>query len=172
MKYAQEPLQIKTGCGTSALIDLDAPRADPPQQQGDLRYNNICSADGPLLGLGAGAQAAAVVADADTDAPGCDDAIRTGPLGKGDNVPVQKGTVLCVRTGTPSAPVLALVEVTALAAKGRATIRATAWSAAPKPSEQAPSEQAPSGPAPSDDARDPGDAVPSDEASGEVTPGE
>jgi hypothetical protein len=144
MKYAQEPLLLTPRCGTSTLVDLDTHRADAPEPRGDLRYHNICSADGPLLGLGAGARAAAVVADADTDAPGCADAVRNGPLEEGDDVPVQKGTVLCVLTGTAgAAPVLALVEVTGLDATGRVSMRATAWSAAALP---AATGAAPTGP--------------------------
>jgi hypothetical protein len=185
MKYAQEPLQIKTDCGTSALVDLDVPRTGGPAQQGDLRYDNICSADGPLLGLGAGARAGAVVADADTDAPGCADAVRTGPLEEGDNVPVQKGTALCVLTGTAGTPsVLVLVEVTGLDAKGRVSMRATAWSGAARPTASDAARPTAAGPTPPADDTKPGateeqtpgatggdnegGAVPSDEA----TPGE
>jgi hypothetical protein len=119
-------LEIKSACGTTSLIDLDAPRAALAGKQGDLRYHNACSSDGPQLGLGPGARAAAVVADADTDAPGCADQVKNSALEAGETVPVQKGAVLCVLTGTP--PVLALVEVTALGAKGALSLRATAWS--------------------------------------------
>jgi hypothetical protein len=171
LKYAQEPLQVQAGCGTTALVDLDAPRVDPPELQGDLRYDNTCGADGPRLAVGPGALAGSLVADPDTDAPGCAEAIRTGPLEPGVSVPVQKGTAFCVLTSATGTPMVALVEVTGVDANGAASLRASAWSAAPDSSASPSSPSSPdssSSPGSPGDEAGPDDAVPSDEA----TPGE
>jgi len=129
LRYAQEPLQIKVPCDGTALVDLDAPRVDAPEQDSDVRYDNKCGAAGPLLSAGPGGQRVSHITDPEADAPGCADAIDTEPLDPGENIPVQKGTVLCVRTGGASGaqPMLALVEVTGLGADGVASLRATAW---------------------------------------------
>jgi hypothetical protein len=131
LKYAQEPLQIKVPCDGMALVDLDAPRLDAPEQESDLRYDNRCGAAGPLLSVGPGGQRGSHITDAEADAPSCADAVDTEPLDPGESVPAQKGTVLCIRTGgaTGAQPVLALVEVTGLGANGVASLRATAWTA-------------------------------------------
>jgi hypothetical protein len=130
LRYAQEPLQIKVACDQTALVDLEAPpRVDAPEQDSDIRYDNKCRGGGPLLSMGPGAQRGSHITDPEADAPSCADAIDTEPLDPGESVPVQKGTVLCVRTGgVDGAPSLvALVEVTGLGANGVASLRATAW---------------------------------------------
>jgi hypothetical protein len=162
LRYAQEPLQIKVPCDGAALVDLDAPRVDAPEQDSDVRYDNKCGAAGPLLSVGPGGQRVSHITDPEADAPGCADAIDTEPLDPGESIPVQKGTVLCVRTGGASGaqPMLALVEVTGLGAKGAASLRATAWT---MPAEATPSDQATTPP----DDTEPGlpkDDVPSEEA--------
>jgi hypothetical protein len=175
LTYAQEPLQIRAACGAAALVDLDRPRVDAPEQQSDLRYDNRCGADGPLLSVGPGAQAGSHIADPDADAPGCAEAVRTSPLEAGESVPVQKGTVFCLLTTAAAGarPALALVEVTGVDAKGAASLRATAWTVpAGAPPDQAtpPDAAAPSDRATPDGAvpADPDEDVPSEEA----TPGE
>jgi hypothetical protein len=136
LRYAQEPLQIRTACGDAALIDLDVPAVDAPEQDSDVRYDNKCGADGPLLSVGPGGKAGSHVTDPDLDAPGCADAVDTEPLDPGETVPVQKGTVLCVRTGGGAGghSMLALVEVTGLGEDGAASLRATGWTATATPS--------------------------------------
>jgi hypothetical protein len=129
LRYAQEPLQIRVGCDDTALVDLDGPRLDAPEQESDMRYDNKCGTGGPLLSVGPGGQAGSHISDPEADAPGCAEAIDTEPLDQGESVPVQKGTVLCVRTGGAAGgqPVLALVEVTGLGANGEVSLRATSW---------------------------------------------
>ncbi len=136
LRYAQEPLQIRAACGDAALIDLDVPRVDAPELDSDVRYDNKCGADGPLLSVGPGGKAGSHVTDPDLDAPGCADAVDTEPLDPGETVPVLKGTVLCVRTGGRAGghSMLALVEVTGLGEDGAASLRATGWTGAATPS--------------------------------------
>jgi hypothetical protein len=124
--YDGEAMRIQVGCGAAMLVDLDEPRADAGEQAGDLRYDRGCGQAVPTVGLAAGARAGSQVSDPDIDAPGCDDAIRTGPLGTGASVPVKKGAVLCVLTAA-APPRMARVEVTGLTAAGTATLTATSW---------------------------------------------
>ena len=169
LRYAQEPLQIKVACDDTALVDLDAPRVDAPEQDSDVRYDNKCGAAGPLLSVGPGGQRGSHITDPETDAAGCADAVDTEPLDPGESVPVQKGTVLCVRTGgaTGAQQMLALVEVTGLGANGVASLRATAWTMPASPgataSDPGATDQATS--APDDTEPDvPEDDVPSEGA--------
>jgi hypothetical protein len=168
LRYAQEPLQIKVACDDTALVDLDAPQVDAPEQESDVRYDNKCGTAGPLLSVGPGGQRGSHITDPEADAPGCADAIDTEPLDPGESVPVQKGTVLCVRTGgaTGGQPMLALVEVTGLGANGVASLRATAWILPATPPDATPSDEADRAtPAPDDTQPDvPQDDVPSEEA--------
>ena len=108
---------MQVGCAAVMYLDLDEPRADADQQGSDLRYDSRCGAGRPALTLAPGA-AAGSRAGPDTDAAGCAQAIRTSPLGVNADVPVQKGTVLCVLTSAADAeergerPRMVLVEVT------------------------------------------------------------
>jgi hypothetical protein len=144
LRYAQEPLEIKVACDDTALVDLDGPRLDAPEQESDVRYDNRCGAAGPLLSVGPGGQRGSHITDPEADAPGCADAVDTEPLDPGESVPVRKGTVLCVRTGGVAGgqPMLALVEVTGLSANGVASLRATAWTMPATPPDVTPSEPA------------------------------
>jgi hypothetical protein len=170
LRYAQEPLQIKVACDETALVDLDAPGVDAPEQDSDVRYDNKCGGAGPLLSVGPGGQRISHISDPEADAPGCADSIDTEPLDPGDSIPVQKGTVLCVRTGGASGaqPMLALVEVTGLGANGVASLRATAWippAAPPDASSSDPAGTDEATPTPDDTEPDvPQDDVPSEEA--------
>jgi hypothetical protein len=124
--YAQEPLQIQVGCGSSAKIDLDRPRGvGATDDKADLRYDNRCGPAGALFFIGTGARTVSHVTDPYLDRPGCADAIAGRPLDADEGVLVVKGTVLCVAT----ADTIALVEVTGVAAHGAVTLRATAWKA-------------------------------------------
>ena len=124
---------MQIGCSAVMFLDLDEPRADADEQASDLRYDSRCGTEAPSLSLGPGAQAGGQVTDSDTDAPGCDKAIRTSPLGPGAGVPVKKGTVLCVLTSTADASArgadaqMVLVEVTDVTSEGTASMRATSW---------------------------------------------
>jgi hypothetical protein len=167
LRYAQEPLQVRVDCDEAALVDLDEPRLDAPEPESDIRYDNRCGAGGPLLSIGPGGRAGSHISDPEADAPGCADAIDTDPLDSGDTVPVQKGTVLCVRTGgaAGSQPLLALVEVTGLGANGVASLRATAWIPPATPADAGPSDPAAVDQTPDDTAPAvPDDDVPSEEA--------
>ena len=127
--YAQEALRVQVGCAAVLYVDLDEPRANAPEKISDLRYDSRCGQEPPRLVLGPGAAGAAQVKDADTDAAGCERAIRNSPLGPGASAVVRKGTVLCVLTAaTP--PSLALVEVTDVGRTGTAGMRATSWKVA------------------------------------------
>ncbi|MEV4349593.1 hypothetical protein AB0J83_34460 [Actinoplanes sp. NPDC049596] len=127
--YAQEPLKVQVGCSAVIFLDLDEPRADADEKTSDLRYDSRCGTGVPNLTLGPGARAGAQVPGSDTDAAGCDRAIRTAPLGPGAAVPVRKGTVLCVLTaGAPAK--MALVEITEVGTTGTAGMRATSWKVA------------------------------------------
>jgi hypothetical protein len=124
--YAQEPLQIQVGCGSTAKIDLDRPPGvGATDDKADLRYDNRCGLAGTLFFIGAGARTVSHVTDPTLDRPGCADAITTNPLDADEGVLVVKGTVLCVAT----ADTIALVEVTGVTAHGAASLRATGWTA-------------------------------------------
>jgi hypothetical protein len=131
IKYAQDPLQVPAGCGTVTVVDLDTPRVDPPDSDADLRFSTMCGTGDPRLLVQLAGRAGSVVADPDTDVPGCVDAIRANPLDLSESVPVQTGTTICVLTSETATPVLALVEITGVDAAGGASLRASAWSAAP-----------------------------------------
>ncbi|XVU23237.1 hypothetical protein ACQPZJ_39180 [Actinoplanes sp. CA-054009] len=124
--YAQEPLKVQVGCSAVLFLDLDEPRSNAEEKASDLRYDSRCGTGVPNLTLGPGATAGAQVQGSDTDAGGCERAIRTAPLGPGATVAVRKGTVICVLTaGAPAK--MALVEITEVGTTGTAGMRATSW---------------------------------------------
>jgi hypothetical protein len=127
--YAQEPLRVQVGCSAVLYLDLDEPRTNADEAVSDLRYDSRCGTEAPRLTLGPGAAGGAQIADSDTDAAGCDEAIRTSPLGPGASVEVKKGTVLCVLTADRPAQ-MALVEITDVGRTGVAGMRATSWKVA------------------------------------------
>ena len=124
--YAQEPLRVQVGCSAVLFLDLDEPRANADEKVSDLRYDSRCGQDPPRLTLGPGAAAGAQVQDSDTDADGCERAIRTSPIGPGGSVQVRKGAVLCVLTAAVPAA-MSLVEITDVGVTGTAGMRATSW---------------------------------------------
>jgi hypothetical protein len=129
VSYAQEPLRVQVGCSAVLFVDLDEPRADAGEQVSDLRYDSRCGDQPPRLTLGPGAAGGSQVQNSDTDAAGCEKAIRTSPIGPGASVEVRKGAVLCVLTaGKPAEMVL--VEVTDVGRTGTAGMRATSWQVA------------------------------------------
>ncbi|MCU7724837.1 hypothetical protein ODJ79_14015 [Actinoplanes sp. KI2] len=124
--YAQEPLRVQVGCSAVLFLDLDEPRANADEKVSDLRYDSRCGQDLPRLTLGPGAAAGAQVKDGNTDAEGCQQAIRNSPIGPGGSVEVRKGVTLCVLTAAIP-PSMSLVEVTDVGATGTAGMRATSW---------------------------------------------
>ncbi|WP_344819483.1 hypothetical protein [Actinoplanes cyaneus] len=124
--YAKEPLDIRIGCAALVYLDLDEPRAGAAQQTSDLRYDSKCGNNPAQLSLGPGATSGAGVATADLNADDCRRAIRNGPLGPGAQVPVKKGSAICVLTAAQPAK-LVLVEITDVGATGTAGLRATSW---------------------------------------------
>lgn len=126
VSYAQEPLKVQVGCSAVLYIDLDEPRSNADPRVSDLRYDSRCGNQPPRLSLGPGATAGSEVKDPDIDAAGCDQAIRTSPLGPGASVEAKKGVVLCVLTGATPAQMI-LVEVTDVGTSGIASMRATGW---------------------------------------------
>ena len=127
--YAQEPLRVQVGCSAVLFLDLDEPRANADEKVSDLRYDSRCGQDAPRLTLGPGAAAGAQVKDSDTDAEGCQQAIRSSPIGPGGSVEVRKGVTLCVLTAAVP-PSMSLVEITDVGAAGTAGMRATSWKVA------------------------------------------
>jgi hypothetical protein len=127
--YAQEPLRVQVGCSAVLFLDLDEPRANADEKVSDLRYDSRCGQDAPRLTLGPGAAAGAQVKDSDTDAGGCQQAIRTRPIGPGGSVEVRKGATLCVLTAAIP-PSMSLVEITDVGTAGTAGMRATSWKVA------------------------------------------
>jgi hypothetical protein len=126
VSYAQEPLRVQVGCSAVLFVDLDEPRANAGEQISDLRYDSRCGSDPPHLTLGPGAAGGSQVKDSDTDAAGCEKAIRTSPIGPGASVQVRKGVVLCVLTAAQPAEMV-LVEITDVGQTGTAGMRATSW---------------------------------------------
>ncbi|MBB4745965.1 hypothetical protein [Actinoplanes lobatus] len=126
VSYAKEPLRIQLACAAVLHLDLDEPRADAAENLADLRYESRCGTQPPQLSLGPGAAGGSRHASADTDAEGCDRAIRTSPLGQGLRVEVAKGTALCVLTAATPAE-LVLVEIVEVGGSGSAGLRATSW---------------------------------------------
>ncbi len=124
--YAKEPLRLDLVCAAVAHLDLDEPRAEAAENLADLRYESRCGSETPKLSLGAGAAAASRQVSGDTDAPGCDRAVRTSPLGRGLQTEVRKGTALCVLTAAVPAA-LVLVEIIDVGGSGTAGLRATSW---------------------------------------------
>ena len=124
--YAKEPLRIDATCASVVHLDLDEPRADAAESLADLRYEVRCGSVPPRLSLGAGAAGGSRQAGADTDAAGCDRAVRTSPLGRGLTVDARRGTALCVLTAAVPAE-LVLVEIVDVGGSGTAGLRATSW---------------------------------------------
>ena len=124
--YAKEPLNIRIGCAALVYLDLDEPRAGAAQQTSDLRYDSKCGNNPARLSLGPGAASGAGVATANLDADDCRRAIRNGPLEPGAQVPVKKGSAICVLTAAQPAK-LVLVEITDVGPTGTAGLRATSW---------------------------------------------
>lgn len=124
--YAKEALDIRIGCAAVVFLDLDEPRAGAAQQLSDLRYDSKCGNNPPRLSLGPGATSGASVATSNLDADDCQRAIRNGPLGPGAEVPVKRGSALCVLTAAQPAK-LVLVEITDVGPTGTAGLRATSW---------------------------------------------
>ncbi|WP_221323279.1 hypothetical protein [Actinoplanes sp. L3-i22] len=124
--YAKEALDIRVGCAAIAYLDLDEPRAGSAQQVADLRYDSKCGNVPARLSLGPGAAAGSSVPTANLDADDCQRSIRNGPLGPGAEVPVKKGSALCVLTASDPAK-LVLVEITEVGPTGTAGLRATSW---------------------------------------------
>lgn len=129
VEYAQEPLRVQVGCSAVLYLDLDEPRSNADATVSDLRYDSRCGSEPPRLTLGPGAAGGAQLKDSDTDAAGCDEAIRTSPLGPGASVEVTKGVVLCVLTAERPAQMV-LVEITDVGRTGMAGMRATSWKVA------------------------------------------
>jgi hypothetical protein len=126
VSYAQEPLRVQVGCSAVLFVDLDEPRTNAGEQISDLRYDSRCGSEPPHLTLGPGAAGGSQVKDSDTDAAGCERAIRTSPIGPGASVQVRKGIVLCVLTAAKPAEMV-LVEITDVGQTGTAGMRATSW---------------------------------------------
>ena len=126
VSYAQEPLRVQVGCSAVMYLDLDEPRANSAEQVSDLRYDSRCGGDAPRLTLGPGAAGGSHVENSDTDAAGCERAIRTSPIGPGAAVEVREGVVLCVLTAATPAEMV-LVEITEVGRTGTAGMRATSW---------------------------------------------
>jgi hypothetical protein len=120
---------VQVGCSAVLFLDLDEPRANAAEKTGDLRYDSRCGREAPRLTLGPGAEAGAQLRNSDTDAAGCERAIRTSPIGPGASVEVRRGAVLCVLTSA-SPPSMSLVEVTDVGRTGVAGLRATSWKVA------------------------------------------
>jgi hypothetical protein len=129
VSYAREPLRVQVGCSAVIFLDLDEPRSNAGEKVSDLRYDSRCGDQLPGLTLGAGAAGGSQVKDSDTDAAGCERAIRTSPIGPGASVPVRKGAVLCVLTAAAPARMV-LVEITDVGRTGTAGMRATSWKVA------------------------------------------
>ena len=127
--YAQEPLRVQVGCAAVLFLDLDEPRANADEKVSDLRYDSRCGQEPPRLTLGPGAASGAQVKNSDTDAEGCQQAIRTSPIGPGGSVEVRKGVTLCVLTAAVP-PSMSLVEITDVGTTGTAGMRATSWKVA------------------------------------------
>jgi hypothetical protein len=125
--YAGESLRIQVGCAAAMFLDLDEPRANVAPPDGDLRYDSRCGKDVPLLSLGPGARAGSQVTAPDIEVPGCDQAIRTSPLGPGAGVQAKEGAELCVLTAGAQ-PRMVLVRITDVTSDGTATLTATSWS--------------------------------------------
>ncbi|WP_127503165.1 hypothetical protein [Actinoplanes solisilvae] len=129
VSYAREPLRVQVGCSAVLYLDLDEPRSNAAEKVSDLRYDSRCGDQLPSLTLGTGAAGGSQVKDSDTDAAGCEKAIRTSPVGPGASVPVRKGAVLCVLTAATPARMV-LVEITDVGRTGTAGMRATSWKVA------------------------------------------
>ncbi|MFC4064910.1 hypothetical protein [Actinoplanes subglobosus] len=124
--YAKEPIRLQPACSAVMHVDLDEPRAAAAEALADLRYESGCGDRPPQLSLGPGAAGGSREASADTDAAGCDRAIRTSPLGRGLPVEIKKGTAVCVLTAATPAE-LVLVEIIDVGGSGTAGLRATSW---------------------------------------------
>ncbi|HWS36648.1 MAG TPA: hypothetical protein VN408_28415 [Actinoplanes sp.] len=126
VSYAKESLRLDLACAAVIHLDLDEPRADVAENLADLRFESRCGDEPPKLSLGAGAAAGSRQVSSDSDAAGCDRAIRTGPLGRGLQIEARSGSALCVLTAATPAE-LVLVEIIDVGGSGTAGLRATSW---------------------------------------------
>jgi hypothetical protein len=125
--YTGQSMKLQAGCNASMSVDLDEPRANVAQPDGDLRYDVKCGRDGSLFSLGPGAQGGSQIAGSPRAAQDCSQAIRTSPLGPGASVAVRKGNQLCVLT-VGSTPRMVLVRITDVTSGSIASLTLTAWS--------------------------------------------
>lgn len=132
-KYEAQSLTLNPAkCFAEMYVDLDEPRANVGLGSSDLTFSPDCQAGAPYVQLGAGVDGSEA-ARAGMRPQECADAIRAAPIAENAEVPLRKGTWLCVSTSYAKARErrddwrMVLVEVVSISNERSVVLRATAW---------------------------------------------
>ncbi|MEU8330813.1 hypothetical protein [Micromonospora sp. NPDC048839] len=132
-EYENQSLTLKTAdCFKKMQVDLDDPRANVGSDASEMSLDPGCQGGAPWIRLDGGVEGSEAAA-AGMKPGECYDAIRTSPIAEGAEVPLRKGSWLCVRTNFQTASAqrddwrIVLVEVVSLGNDRAVVIRATAW---------------------------------------------
>ncbi|TNH21473.1 hypothetical protein FHG89_31485 [Micromonospora orduensis] len=131
-KYENQSLTLKpTDCFKEMQVDLDEPRANVGSNTTDMALNAGCPG-APFIELAAGVEGSEA-ASAGMKPAECNNSIRSAPIAAGAEVPLRKGSWLCIRTNYAAAREqrdrwrMVLLEVVTINNDRTTVIRVTAW---------------------------------------------
>ncbi|MEU4382699.1 hypothetical protein [Micromonospora echinofusca] len=132
-EYEAQSLTLNPAkCFAEMYVDLDEPRANVGLGSSDLTFSPDCQAGAPYVQLGAGVDGSEM-ARAGMRPQECADAIRAAPIAENAEVPLRKGSWLCVSTSYAKARErrddwrMVLIEVVSISNERSVVLRATAW---------------------------------------------
>ncbi|MEW1589194.1 hypothetical protein AB0283_27545 [Micromonospora vinacea] len=131
-KYENQSLTLKpTDCFKEMEVDLDEPRANVGSNSTEMALNAGCPG-APFIKLANGVEGSEA-ATAGMKPAECNNSIRSAPIASDAEVPLRKGSWLCIRTNYAAARELrdrwrmVLLEVVAINNDRTTVIRVTAW---------------------------------------------
>ncbi|MDG4758726.1 hypothetical protein [Micromonospora sp. WMMD710] len=131
-KYENQSLTLKpTDCFKEMEVDLDEPRANVGANTSDLALNAGCPG-APFIRMANGVEGSEA-ATAGMKPAECNNAIRSAPVAAEAEVPLRKGSWLCIRTNYAAAREqrdrwrMVLLEVVTINNDRTTVIRVTAW---------------------------------------------
>jgi hypothetical protein len=133
VKYAGKSLRISTSeCASPTNIDLDEPRVGVEVVAREIRLGPPCGTVGYTISLNAGVDASRANSP-DVQPAECADLIQLSPVTQDAPQPLRTGQVYCLTTSRDTAKTTAntwkmiVLQVTAIAADGTVTFKASAW---------------------------------------------
>ncbi|MEU4402330.1 hypothetical protein [Micromonospora orduensis] len=132
VEYESQTLTLKPAdCFTRMSVDLDEPRANVAVNGSEFFLDPNCQGGAPVIKLRDGAQGSETTT---AMKPGeCFNAIRSAPIAENADVPLRKGSWLCLSTNYAAAQErrdrwrMVLMEVISINNDRTVVIRATAW---------------------------------------------